>query len=568
MGSVNTGGCFCSGTLLIVVAALALVLISVGGPLAGNASAQPNPSASNYPSAPDTPSVPEGSEQEERSTMPETAAPEPEGGEEEQENPTEEQNPDEEQQEEDPETGGAPGGSDMYGEPPEEPDGLQGMVLDWFKAILLFVYTSTIGDLLLKVSEGLQMSILGLPAPAGTIVEMYDGMVTAMRPVILVGILITALLMMLRTSSYDVAYASFSALPKFLGVAMAFSFLPEFMEILSTMTLDISKAFLPSFGRGTDAYVELFSAAVSNMTLGPGVSILNIVFAVLFVFVGFMVLLVAVVKNILFQLLFIAGPFALAGSIIPGVSHLAGSWFRGVLACAAIPILWSLEIGIGSVIVGSPEVIFGEMVGVFQSWAEGIVTMVGAIVVLWIMYKTPFKVMEWAFVSYDGRRGPIRGFAKSVATGLAISGVRMGIKSLVGGAAGGATGAAAGAAAGASVAKTPDTKDAGSGSGASAPRTARSGSGARGGSGAGKGMRQITGQAIEAGSSTAGSREQLGSRQQGSIAGRSEQKALREPQRALPAASAEVEEKFLKREGTSPGMGTPGARSPKKRKQD
>lgn len=443
--------------------------------------------------------------------------------------------------------------ADIYGEQPEEPDGLKGMVLEWFKSILSFVYDSTIGDLLEKVAEGLQASILGLPAPSGKVVEMYDGMVTAMRPVILVGILITALLMMLRTSSYDVAYASFSALPKFLGVAMAFSFLPQFMQILSRMTLDVSRAFLPSADRGLGAQVELFSAAATNMT---GAQFLNIVFAALFVFVGLAVLLVAIVKNVMFQLLFIAGPFALAGSIIPGVQHLAASWFRGVMACAAIPVLWSMEIGVGTVIVSSPEVVFGETTSIFSAWADGMFTMVGAIVILWIMYKTPFKVLEWAFASYDSSRGPIRGFAKTVAAGLAIGGIKKGLGTLAGAATGGGAGAAVGAAATAG------------GAGTGAVQGTLTGAANRGGLGAGGGMRRITGQSSATGSR--GAADLGGSSSEGRELAGSRTPALSEgsSQKALPAASREVEEKFLKKEGTSPGMGKPGIHSPRKRKQE
>lgn len=69
---------------------------------------------------------------------------------------------------------------------------------------------------------------------------------------------------------------------------------------------------------------------------------------------------------------------------------MAASWFRGVLACATIPVLWSLELGIGSVIVPSPEAIFGDMVEVLGAWSDGIFTSVGAILMLYVMYKTPF----------------------------------------------------------------------------------------------------------------------------------------------------------------------------------
>jgi hypothetical protein len=433
----------------------------------------------------------------------------------------------------------------VYGEQ-EDPGGLTGMVLDWFQTIMGFVYDSTVGDLIKKVAGALQAGILGLPAPSGEVASIYEGMVGAMRPVILVGILVTALLMMLRTSNYDVAYAGFSALPKFVGLGIAFAFLPQFMEILSKMTLDVSDAFMPSGDRAALAGVELFKAAVTNVAGG---GFLNIILAITFTVVGFMVVLVAVLKNILFQLLFIAGPFALASSVIPGVNHLAASWFRGVLACAAIPVLWSLELGIASVIVSSPEVVFGEMVGVLGAWSDGIFTSVGAILVLYVMYKTPCKVLEWAFESYDSSRGAWRGLARGVAVGLAGSGLRSGIKALAGAVAGGAGGAA-----GATASST--ATDTGSSAGY---RTAIGGGGGpRGALGRGKTIRQITGQRTssppegEIGDAKSSRLPPPSGPQPGLGGGRQ--------QKALPPASPLIEQKYLKQEDTAPGMGKPGIR--------
>jgi hypothetical protein len=134
-----------------------------------------------------------------------------------------------------------------------------------------FVYDSTVGDLIKKVAEALQAGVLGLPAPSGEVTSMYEGMVGTMRPVILVGILITALLTMLRTSNYDMAYAGFSALPKFIGLGIAFAFLPQFMEILSKMTLDVLRP--ASQTPWTAAFLRLptthRSPAVSRSLLPP-----------------------------------------------------------------------------------------------------------------------------------------------------------------------------------------------------------------------------------------------------------------------------------------------------------
>lgn len=438
--------------------------------------------------------------------------------------------------------GGTTGGaSDMYGSQPQDPGGLGGMVLGWFKSIMGFVYKSTIGDLIKKVADALQTSILGLPAPSGPVVDMYKGMVGAMRPVILVGILVTALLLMLRTSNHDIAYAGFSALPKFIGLGIAFAFLPQFMQILSTMTADISASFLPSSDRATTAQGHLFMAAYTNL-LGAG--ILNVILSFVFTWVGFMVILMGLLKNILYQLLFIVGPFALASSVIPGISHLASSWFRGVLACAAIPIFWALELGLGSIVVSSPQTLFGDMTNMLGGWSNGIFTTIGAILILWLMYKTPFKVLEWAFESYDSSRGAWRGIAR----GIAVSVAGMGVRSALGGAFGG--GAGSGGGAGNSIAKT----------GSEAPTQRIGAGGGRGGAGRGASISAMTrrnpasrsggGSSGSAGAGAIGAGSSGAGGQQGALSGGG-------GQLALPPAPKAIEAKYIKKEGTAPGFGKP-----------
>jgi hypothetical protein len=267
-----------------------------------------------------------------------------------------------------------------------------------------------------------------------------------------------------------------------------------------------------------------------------------------------MVVLVAILKNIMFQLLFIAGPFALAASVIPQTSSLAASWFRGVLACAAIPVLWSIELGIASVIVASPEVLFGEMAGALGGWGDGVFTTVGAIVILWIMYKTPFKVLEWAFESYDSRHGPWRGIVKSLAVGTALHGMKMAI--------GGAAGGGAGAAAAGTSASTKSASGAAPGSSSGGSR-AGFGGGMRAGIGGGTAPGNLGGKsagARSAGAIGAGSGVSRDTgRQLSGTQGASGQGVLpqHKQQLALPAASPAIE-KYLKKEDTSPGMGTPG----------
>jgi hypothetical protein len=260
------------------------------------------------------------------------------------------------------------------------------------------------------------------------VVGFYEGSVEKMRPAILVGILVLGILMMLNVPNYDLAYAGFSGLPKLMGVAMAMAFLPQFMGQLGEISAGLSDAFFPSGNDLDGAGYELFEASAGpTSTLNP----LTIVVGVMLVWVGFMVILVALLKNVLYVLLFLAAPFALVASLFPGFAPLAGSWFRGVVACAAIPALWSIEIGVGSFILRFPEAIFGEYAGSLGFITDAQVTSLGAILIMWIMYKTPFKVLEWSFPGYSASGGGVRGLVRAVAIAAATTPVRQGISNLM-----------------------------------------------------------------------------------------------------------------------------------------
>lgn len=313
----------------------------------------------------------------------------------------------------------------------------------------------------------------------------------------------------------------------------------------------MSSAFLPSGAQAGEAGGELFKTAVANL---GGSGAINLLLAVAFVFVGFMVVLMSILKNVMFYLLFITGPFAMAASVLPQTAGLAASWFRGVLACAAIPVFWFIELGMGSVIVTSPEVMFGEMASVFGSWGDGIFTSVGAIVILWLMYKTPFKVLEWAFESYDSRHGPWRGVVKSLAVGTALHG----IKTAMSGAAGGGVGVAAA-----------QVSSAGTSQAGSTPGGAKGipGSGMRAGIGRGKVAGKLGGSAVNNASggaigAGAGASQDAALRLSSGGGDGNQRGALPQPkqQLALPAPSPAIE-KFLKKDGTSPGMGQPDIRT-------
>jgi hypothetical protein len=298
--------------------------------------------------------------------------------------------------------------------------GLSGMVLGFFQGILSWLWDNTFGWALENMADAFKTNALSLPTLEGRggLLSFYTGAVEKLRPAILVGILILGCLMMVRSDNYDLAYAGFQGLPKLMGVAIAMAFLPQFMGELSRITTGIAQAFFPSGGSLDSAGQELFKAAIGNMAF---TNFLNLILLVAAAIVGMLVIVVSLLKTILYVVLYISGPFALTASLMPGLSSLAGSWFRGVVACAAIPTLWSIEVGIGAFAVRSPEAIFGPGTNALGFISEGAVTSIAAILILWLMYKTPFKVIEWAFNVQLPGRGGIVGLAKfGAALALAV----------------------------------------------------------------------------------------------------------------------------------------------------
>lgn len=295
--------------------------------------------------------------------------------------------------------------------------GLNGMVMGFFKNIMTGIWDWTFGWALDSMGEAFKTSLLSLPdlEERGDLLSVYKGAVEKLRPAILVGILVLGILMMVRSDNYDLAYAGFQGLPRLMGIALALAFLPQFMWELSRITAGITAAFFPG-GQDIDAAgQELFKAAIGNLAV---TNFLNLILLVAAGWVGMMLFVVALLNKILYAVLFVSGAFALTASIVPSLNSLAGSWFRGVLASAAIPALWSIEMGIGTVVVTSPESIFGGMASVLGFISESAVTSIGAIITMWVMYKTPFKCIEWAFNVQLPGRGGLAALAK---TGAALA---------------------------------------------------------------------------------------------------------------------------------------------------
>lgn len=282
---------------------------------------------------------------------------------------------------------------------------------DAFRGILEWMFEGMIEDGADELTQHLNNSAFTLPPPEGPMVETYEGLVETVRPGVVVGLLLMSLAMMLRPANYNVAYATQTALPNLMVVIAGLAFFPQIMTIFSDLTNGIANTMLSQYDMRdalTDVMINSIAAPFSLITI-----VTNIILTVLI----FLVLAISLLKSFLFALLFMVGPLALILYPVPGLSGVTGSWFRAVLACFMIPVLYSVQIGLGVQIIAAPEMVFGENAGteIYQAFAM--------LILMWVMWKTPFKVLEWAFYGYRPGSGLVSSVAKGAVVGVAIRGL-------------------------------------------------------------------------------------------------------------------------------------------------
>jgi hypothetical protein len=287
----------------------------------------------------------------------------------------------------------------------EPPGGLAGLALDAVKETFAWMWDETVGEGLKSLKEAFAQVTFGLPnAETNAFLSPYNDVLEKVRPVVLLGILILGGLMMVRSANYNVAYATQHGIPRLFFVALCMAFFPDFMRLLSDLSTSLGTAFFPGESMGETAG-ELLGAD----RIGPLPNPLFLIVWPLMLIVGFLVLCTVVLKNVLFAILFLVAPVVFGLYPIPSLSELTEAWFRGVLACLAIPMLYALELRIGSWAIRSPEILFGPVGGV-----SDLFTTLAALAVLYAMWKTPFKVLDWAFYSHGGGRAFLKSLAASI----------------------------------------------------------------------------------------------------------------------------------------------------------
>lgn len=280
-----------------------------------------------------------------------------------------------------------------------------------------------------------------LPDPSGPLAEKYDRVAGAIRPLVLVGMLLLGALMMVRSANYNTAYLLQSGLPRVGLAVLGLAFFPTIAGLMA----DISNGVATSFYKDaevTKMFVELIKEAFLGAVLrmlpvlfappswGPAM-IIAVIFLAPVVVMVLLLFILTYLNAMFFSLLVLVGPIALACYAVPGLQPVTEAWFKGVLATAVLPIIFSIEIMLMSWAASNPDSI---------GPAGGSAAIIVCVLLLWMMVKTPGKVYHWAFSSFGGGSGG--GF-------LAGMGVRSLLKTGLKMAAGAATGGAGAASAGA-----------------------------------------------------------------------------------------------------------------------
>lgn len=289
----------------------------------------------------------------------------------------------------------------------DEDDG-GGLVVGMFTSIIDFV-SERVGEAAAnEAADFLTGAAFSLPTPEGELRSMYDQVSNIMKPGAVLLVLITGLMMTLRGANYSTAYATQSALPKIVFFIAGLAFFPEIMNMLSTWSQSFADAVI-----GTSELDGAFERVISN-TLTPGSTIFTgiILFATLFLLIGLVI--VCALKSFLFGVLFIVGPLAMFLYPIRNFSGLTSAWFKGVLACFVIPILWVIEIRIGTTFIESPQILLGDAPGL------GVYSAVMVVVLTYAMLKTPFMVIQYCFYGNAGGGGLVGHMGRAAVTATMI----------------------------------------------------------------------------------------------------------------------------------------------------
>jgi len=304
-------------------------------------------------------------------------------------------------------------------------------------------FENTIGDGLDELGEALSDAAFELEVPdeGSQLIGLYEDTVDKVKGALIVGVLLLALGTMLQSANYTTQYAFLSGLPKIVFAALALAFFPEFVRMVAELSGGLA------FDIMSEAELSGSLSGMIETSQEAGTGVLGYIGLIAMLCMGLLVLVVAVVRNMLFTILFLMGPLALVCSFIPGLSPVTYTWFRAVMACFVVSLLFCIEVLIGSWITDAPELVFGPAGSVVPA-----VNVLAVILLFYIMWQTPWKVLAWAFQGHvSPGRSPLSGIANSLKRAstrelshFASSALKGALGATMGGAAGAAMASSAG----------------------------------------------------------------------------------------------------------------------------
>lgn len=244
-------------------------------------------------------------------------------------------------------------------------------------------------DLASQLTQGRYM----IEPPNNELTELYDGVAAWAKFVAVPLLLLLGLSMCLNGANYDTSHAVQTGMPRIITMIAGMAFMPEIITVIADMTQSVSNAVIDvdamqagfeSLGKGELA-IKISPAAIVIVWIIKGLLSLLLLFAI-------------AVQNLIFGVLFMVGPLALIFYAIPRFSDIAAAWFRGILACFAISVLWSLQFGFGYRLVGDPTLLYEN-----TGWR--LLPLLLSLGILWLAWKTPWWVYQWAFYSYSAGGG-------------------------------------------------------------------------------------------------------------------------------------------------------------------
>ena len=303
--------------------------------------------------------------------------------------------------------GGAPAATNVNNDPSDDPGGFPGMAVGAFKAILEWLYGVTVEKPSEEMNTLLTEEAFQMPeVDAAGIGGFYDKTSDLVKPGAVLVMLYLGYLMMFQGASYNANVAVQNVLPKIFIFFAMIGFLPDLLRMVSDLTSALSQTFVTQ--NGLEAFLSGEGSVGSQGAEDQGfmVVLANTAAFIMMILVLFM----CGIKNIVFTQLYILAPLALLCWAVPQLSSVAAMWARGITACLILPLLFAAEFAIGGLMINNPGSVFGPGLGNDSVLTAPVI----AIVVLYVVWRTPKHLLSWVLSGQSASPGMVSQVVRAV----------------------------------------------------------------------------------------------------------------------------------------------------------